>query len=60
MAKTKSYIVVRLKSPLSGYCKYMKMTRKCMDAIISSKKKGLNKYDPKVRAKALFTLVRAK
>ena len=59
MAKTKTYIVVRLKSPLSGYCKYMKMTRKCMDSIVA-KKKGMNKYDPVVRKKALFTLSRAK
>ncbi len=59
MAKTKTYIVVRLKSPLSGYSKYMKMTRKCMDSINASNK-GMNKYDPIVRKRCLFTLSRAK
>ncbi len=60
MKKSKTYIVVRLKSSQSKYSKYMKMSRKCMDAINNSKASGLNKYDPVIRQHCLFTLVRAK
>lgn len=59
MAKTKTYMVVRLKSSASLYSTYKKMTRKCMESIVA-KNKGIIRYDPQAKKHCLFSLSRAK
>ncbi len=55
--KTKTYVVVALKSPESTYSKIIKMQKTSFDKL---KDKKFNKYDPVLRKHLPFSLKKAK